>query len=66
MPAFWLIFIGFNATFFVMHLTGLLGMPRRIYGYHEHDGWTGLNLFSSIGAFVMTIGFGLLVIDLLV
>lgn len=65
-PAFWLIFVGFNLTFFVMHLTGLLGMPRRIYGYHEHDGWTGLNLFSSVGAFVMTIGFGLLVIDLLV
>lgn len=65
-PAFWLIFIGFNMTFFLMHLTGLLGMPRRIYGYHEHDGWTALNLLSSVGAFVMTIGFGLLVIDLLV
>ena len=65
-PAFWLIFIGFNLTFFLMHLTGLLGMPRRIYSYHGHDGWTGLNLLSSVGAFVMTIGFGLLVIDLLV
>ena len=49
-----------------MHLTGLLGMPRRIYGYHAHDGWTALNLLSSVGAFVMTIGFGLLLIDLLV
>ncbi len=64
-PAFWLIFIGFNMTFLLMHLVGLLGMPRRIYTYVGYEGWTGLNLLSSIGGFVMTIGFGLLVIDLL-
>ena len=34
-PAFWLVFIGFNMTFFLMHLTGLLGMPRRIYTYRR-------------------------------
>ncbi len=33
--AFWLVFIGFNMTFFMMHLTGLLGMPRRIYTYQR-------------------------------
>jgi cytochrome c oxidase subunit I+III len=65
-PAFWLIFIGFNMTFFLMHLTGLLGMPRRIYTYPGHEGWIWLNLLSSVGGFIMTIGFGLLVIDLLV
>ena len=64
-PAFWLIFIGFNLTFFVMHLTGLLGMPRRIYTYAGNEGWTWLNLLSSVGGFIMTIGFGLVVIDLL-
>ncbi|MBB3181753.1 cytochrome c oxidase subunit I [Variovorax sp. Sphag1AA] len=65
-PAFWLIFIGFNMTFFMMHLTGLLGMPRRIYTYQGDEGWNWLNLLSSVGGFVMTIGFGLLVIDLVV
>ncbi|SCK23885.1 cytochrome c oxidase subunit I+III [Variovorax sp. HW608] len=65
-PAFWLIFIGFNMTFFMMHLTGLMGMPRRIYTYQGDEGWNWLNLLSSIGGFVMTIGFGLLVIDLVV
>ncbi len=63
-PAFWLVFIGFNLTFFLMHLTGLLGMPRRIYTYPGHEGWIWLNLLSSVGGFVMTIGFGLVVIDL--
>jgi hypothetical protein len=64
-PAFWLIFIGFNLTFFLMHLTGLLGMPRRVYTYPGHEGWIWLNLLSSVGGFIMTIGFGLVVIDLL-
>jgi len=65
-PAFWLIFIGFNLTFLVMHLVGLLGMPRRVFTYTGHEGWTELNLIASVGSFIMTIGVGLLVIDLAV
>ena len=64
-PAFWLVFIGFNLTFFLMHLVGLLGMPRRIYTYPGDVGWNWLNLLSSVGGFIMTIGFGLVVIDVL-
>jgi cytochrome c oxidase subunit I+III len=64
-PAFWLIFIGFNLTFFLMHLVGLLGMPRRIFTYPAIEGWVWLNLLSSVGGFIMTIGFALVVIDLL-
>jgi cytochrome c oxidase subunit I+III len=64
-PAFWLVFIGFNLTFFMMHLVGLLGMPRRIYTYPGDVGWNWLNLLSSVGGFIMTIGFGLVVIDVL-
>lgn len=62
--AFWLIFTGFNATFLVMHLTGLLGMPRRIYVYPGGLGWDWPNLISSVGSFVMTFGFATLVIDI--
>lgn len=64
--AFWLIFVGFNTTFFLMHLTGLRGMPRRIETYPEEAGWTMLNLLSSVGGFVMTIGFGLLIVDVVI
>ncbi|AHB49247.1 QoxA, quinol oxidase subunit I [Hyphomicrobium nitrativorans NL23] len=62
---FWTIFAGFNVTFLVMHLTGLRGMPRRIHTYIPELGWETLNLISSIGSFVMTIGFAIVVIDLL-
>ena len=50
--AFWLMFIGFNGAFLPMHLTGLRGMPRRVYTYPHGLGWDTLNLVSSIGAFL--------------
>jgi cytochrome c oxidase subunit I+III len=62
---FWLILIGFNATFFLMHLTGLLGMPRRVFTYQAEDGWTALNLLSSVGGFVLTMGFALIAMDVI-
>ncbi len=61
--AFWLILIGFNLTFFLMHLTGLLGMPRRIYTYTAEMGWTWLNLLSSVGSFILAVGFALFAVD---
>lgn len=65
-PAFWLIFGGFNLTFFLMHLTGLLGMPRRVSTYPMEAKWDWLNLLSSIGGFIMAMGFALFVIDIVV
>jgi cytochrome c oxidase subunit I+III len=57
--SFYITFVGFNVTFFPMHISGLLGMPRRVYTYSETLNIGGLNLLSTIGAFVMTIGFAL-------
>jgi cytochrome c oxidase subunit I+III len=62
-PAFWLIFVGFNMSFFMMHLTGLLGMPRRVSTYPVEANWEWLNLLSSVGSFVMAIGFAVFVMD---
>ncbi|KQX17660.1 MULTISPECIES: cytochrome c oxidase subunit I [unclassified Sphingomonas] len=54
--SFWTMFGGFNLAFLPMHLTGMLGMPRRIYTYPEHMGWDLLNLVTSIGSFVFAVG----------
>ena len=56
---FWLTFIGMNLTFFPMHFSGLMGMPRRIYTYDSGQGWDGFNLASSIGTIVLMIGVAL-------
>ena len=64
--SFWLLFIGENLTFFPMHLTGLEGMPRRNYTYLAESGWEGLNLLSTIGAFVIALGALTFVLNLVV
>jgi len=50
---FWLMFVGFNLTFWPHHVLGLRGMPRRVPDYAEEAGWTFLNLLSSVGAAVL-------------
>jgi cytochrome c oxidase subunit 1 len=60
---FWLVFLGFNLTFFPQHLLGLLGMPRRIFTYHEQGLWEAYNLISSIGAGIMALGIILFVVN---
>lgn len=62
--AFWLIFIGFHGTFFIMHLTGLLGMPRRVGVYPGNPEWEWLNLISSIFGMIQSAGFALFAFDL--
>jgi cytochrome c oxidase subunit I len=52
---FWLTFIGFNLTFFVQHILGILGMPRRVYTYPDLPQWGELNLISTLGAFVLAV-----------
>jgi cytochrome c oxidase subunit I+III len=61
--SFWLIFGGFNLTFFPMHLLGLEGMPRRVYTYEPRLGWDINNLLATIGVFVMALGILLTVVN---
>ena len=61
--AFWLVFIGFNLTFLPMHLTGLLGMPRRVYTYPQELGVEWLNLLSTAAGFVLAVGIIAILVD---
>jgi cytochrome c oxidase subunit I+III len=54
--SFWLVFVGFNLTFFPMHISGLLGMPRRVYTYPSGMGWGIYNLLATVGAAVLAVG----------
>ncbi|PYO22494.1 MAG: cytochrome c oxidase subunit I [Candidatus Rokuibacteriota bacterium] len=54
--AFWIIFAGFNLTFFPQHYLGAIGMPRRIYTYSADTGWGFWNLVSTVGAFGIALG----------
>ncbi|GHH62863.1 putative cytochrome c oxidase subunit 1-alpha [Streptosporangium violaceochromogenes] len=50
---FWTLFIGFHTTFLVQHWLGAEGFPRRYADYSAIDGFTGLNMISSVGAFLL-------------
>ena len=63
--AFWLMFAGFNLTFFPMHFAGLLGMPRRVWTYPPGQGFELPNLLASIGAAVLALGVAVFVWDVL-
>jgi cytochrome c oxidase subunit 1 len=63
---FWLFFIGFHVCFDLMHIPGVLGMPRRIYTYEPGRGWDTLNLLVSIGAFIQGIATLIFVANLII
>ncbi|WP_434449639.1 aa3-type cytochrome oxidase subunit I [Lentzea sp. E54] len=50
---FWTTFLGFHATFLVQHWLGNEGMPRRYADYLASDGFTTLNMISTIGAYIL-------------
>ena len=62
---FWLFFIGMNLTFFPMHFSGMLGMPRRIYSYDVGQGWETFNFQSTIGVMIQGLGLILFVYNFL-
>ena len=63
--AFWLMFVGFNVAFFPMHVSGLRGMPRRVFTYSADIGFDVLNLLSTAGAFVLAAGIAVFVWDVI-
>ena len=54
--SFGLMFVGFNLAFFPMHVSGMLGMTRRVYTYASSPGLDTANLLSTIGAYVFALG----------
>ena len=63
---FWTMFVGFNVGFFPMHISGLMGMPRRIYAYPDTMGWDILNLITTLGSYIFAIGFLLFLVNVVV
>ncbi len=63
--SFALVLVGFNLTFFPMHILGLQGMPRRVYTYLPETGWGDLNFLATIGAGVLALGVLVFVVNVL-
>ena len=63
---FWLLYIGFILTFGPMHISGVLGMPRRIYTYDVDRGWEFWNQLTTLGAIIQIPSFAILVYNLIV
>lgn len=60
---FGLMFLGFNLAFFPMHISGILGMPRRVYTYADGLGLNLLNALSTAGAFMFAAGVAICFFD---
>ena len=63
---FWLVFVGFNVTFFPMFLMGVMGLPRRIYTYPNVGDVPALNLVATVGAYLMLLAMLVFVANLIV
>lgn len=64
--SFWTFYVGFHLTFFLQHFLGLMGMQRRIYTYLDGQGFNFMNLLSTVGAILMTIGTIVFVINIVI
>ncbi|HVX10065.1 MAG TPA: cytochrome c oxidase subunit I [Pirellulales bacterium] len=63
---FWLLYIGFFLTFGPMHISGFLGMPRRIYTYDADRGWAFWNQLTTLGAFIQAPSYAIFVYNVVV
>jgi cytochrome c oxidase subunit I len=62
---FWLFAIGFHVTFDLMHIPGILGMPRRIYTYEPGRGWEQWNMLVSLGALIQAVAILCFVVNMI-
>jgi cytochrome c oxidase subunit I+III len=63
---FWTFFVGFNVTFFPMHLLGMIGMPRRIYTYKAGLGWDLWNLIASLGSVLIALSMIVFIVNVVI
>ncbi|MCY3973730.1 MAG: cytochrome c oxidase subunit I [Candidatus Dadabacteria bacterium] len=61
--AWLLVFVGFNLTFFIQHIMGTQGMPRRYASYP--DEFLYGHLISTYGSWVLAVGIALMFANLL-
>ena len=52
---FWTLFIGFHTTFLIQHWLGIKGFPRRYADYLPSDGFTTMNMISTVGAALLAL-----------
>jgi len=52
---FWTLFFGFHLTFLIQHWLGIKGFPRRYADYLATDGFTEMNMISTVGSFLLAL-----------
>ena len=52
---FWTLFVGFHTTFLIQHWLGIKGFPRRYADYLATDGFTEMNMVSTVGSFLLAL-----------
>jgi cytochrome c oxidase subunit 1 len=63
---FWLLYVGFFLTFGPMHISGFLGMPRRIYTYDVDRGWDFWNQLTTLGALIQAPSYAIFIYNVVV
>ena len=52
---FWILFVGFHTTFLIQHWLGIKGFPRRYADYLASDGFTTMNMISTVGSTLLAL-----------